>query len=207
MKLKPPDFSFEKKLWRKGYTKIAGIDEVGRGSWAGPVVAAAVILTPNFKVPGIADSKKLSPQRRNYFSEIIKREAIAFQIVEVGVSQVNKVGIGKSTFIAFRKAISMISPPADFVLVDAFHVPYLIASSRQQAIVKGDEQSISIAAASILAKVYRDDLMQGLSRKFPHWGFGKNKGYGTKGHQEAIKHFGLSKIHRTSFHLPDHLFR
>lgn len=197
--MRMPDFSFEKSLRRQGFLKIAGIDEVGRGSWAGPLVAAAVILPHNFQVPPVfGDSKQLKPKLRRQIADLIKKVAVSYYIAEIPVAIINKFGIGKSSHIAFRKAIRKLNPKADFVLVDAFYVKHLNRKN-QKAIIKGDERSASIAAASIIAKVYRDSLMKKLSKKYPTYGFGKHKGYGTRLHQEAIRLNGFTRIHRTSY--------
>lgn len=196
-----PTLDIELSLWLKGYKYIVGIDEVGRGSWAGPLVAAGVILPPGFKIPdGLADSKLVKHQKRNKLSQIIKKSAIGYYIAEISVHQIDKIGVGAATFVAFRKIIKNISPSADFCLIDAFHIKYL-KRKKQMAVANGDKISASIAAASIIAKVYRDNLMRRLHFKFPQYGFGKHKGYGTKIHQEAIREFGLSKIHRRSYNL------
>lgn len=196
-----PNMSYEKKLWQEGVNNIVGIDEVGRGSWAGPLVAAGVILPQNFKIPsGLADSKLVKKNSRRKLSKIIHKKAIAVHIIEIPNTKINRIGIGKATQEAFRKIISSITPIPDYCLIDAFYVKY-IAKNRQHSIKHGDVICASIAAASIVAKVYRDDLMRKLSKLYPNYGFEKHKGYGTKLHQEAIKNFGFSQIHRTSYNL------
>ena len=197
----PPDLSFEHSLWQKGFNYIAGIDEVGRGSWAGPVVAAGVILPKNFTVPQVfGDSKQLKPLLRRELSKFIKDRALAYYISEVSVTQINKIGIGKASQVAFRKVVKFLLPKPQFILMDAFYIKHLNRKN-QIAIKGGDQLSASIAAASIIAKVYRDSKMKKLSKIYPQYGFAKHKGYGTKIHQEAIKNFGFSKIHRTSYNL------
>lgn len=223
-----PSFSEEKKLWEKGYKYVIGVDEVGRGAFAGPVVAAAVVF-PAFckstEIEEVNDSKILSASTREKLVPSIKKAACAFAISEVSVSVINKKGIGKATTIALRKAIhdvlmhldiisekkkhhkgeQLIIPLSkkNYVLVDGFHVRYIhgLGLKNQKAIIKGDQKSLSIAAASILAKVYRDKKMQEIHKKYPMYNFTTNKGYGTKSHQEALKEYGLSKVHRTSFRL------
>lgn len=196
-----PNLSIEKQLWANGSRHIIGIDEVGRGSWAGPLVAAGVILPQNFKVPyGLADSKKLSHLKRAQFSRLICEKAVAFNIAEISPFSINKIGIAKATQKAFRKIINSITPAPDFHLIDAFYIKYL-AKSKQYAVKYGDSISASIAAASIIAKVYRDDLMVNISQIYPNYAFEKHKGYGTKLHQQNIKKFGFCKIHRTSYNL------
>lgn len=224
-----PTFDEEKKLWKKGYTVI-GIDEVGRGAFAGPVVAAAVVFSirhPEALAKGsheillgqlthqndniiIDDSKRLNPKQRRDAAIWIKKNCLSFSVAEVGLSTINKHGIGIATQIAFRKTLNLLRfddsnhrSKKRFVLIDGFHVKYLkgFGLKNQKAIIKGDQKSISIAAASVIAKVYRDNLMIKLHKRYPLYGFAKHKGYGTKKHQEAIKKLGLSKLHRTSFNL------
>lgn len=200
----------EKKLWNKGFKLVCGIDEVGRGCFAGPVVVGAVIFPLEVEIPPeqIADSKLLKPMQRKRAVELIKSKALAWAVVEVGVPTINKKGIGKATQMAFRKAVKELDKRPDFVLIDAFYIKRLIGLRRknQKPIVKGDQKSISIAAASIIAKVHRDKLMKSYHKKYPYYLFGKNKGYGTKLHQEAIKKHGLTRLHRKSFNLAKFLF-
>ena len=218
--MKKPSFREEKKIWKKGYEFVIGVDEVGRGSFAGPVVAGGVIFRKgsNFK-EGILletnDSKLLNPKKRKMLSKEIRNVAVVYTISVVGVSVINKLGIKKATEKAFRKAISSIISKTSknpeysifntkyYLLADGFHIKYIrgIGLVNQKAIVKGDRKSISIAAASIIAKVHRDKIMKKLNRKYLGYGFAKNKGYGTKFHQAALKKYGLTKIHRTSFNL------
>lgn len=195
------DSSLEQSLWQNGFNLICGVDEVGRGCFAGPVVAGAVIFSSISKIPeGIADSKLLKPKIREDLAERIKDSAEAWAVGLIDVVDINKFGIGKATQMAFRKALSNLSKLPDFVLIDAFYISHF-KRKKQKPIKNGDKLSVSIAAASIIAKVFRDNLMSNLESKFPGYGFSKNKGYGTKFHQEAIKKFGLTKIHRLSFNL------
>lgn len=196
-----PNLALEKDLWSKGLNYIVGIDEVGRGSWAGPLVAAGVILPENFKVPrNFADSKQLSKQAREYFNDFIKSEALGYKIVEVQIAIINKIGIGKATQLAFRKITRQIAPKPNYTLIDAFYIKYL-AKSKQKPVKHGDEISASIAAASIIAKVHRDNLMEEVSKTYPKYGFEKHKGYGTTTHQTAIKKYGFCEIHRINYNL------
>ena len=223
--MKLPDFSFEEKLWKKGFEVVAGADEVGRGSLAGPLVAAAVVFPASFarcllaKLKGIKinDSKKLSAKQREIAAVWIKENCLAWGIGEVSVSFINKHGIVKATRKAFRKALGetrnkLQDTKIDFLLVDAFYISYTkgIKRKNQLAVVKGDEKSFSIAAASIIAKVYRDKLMSSLARRdlaklkyykqdLRKYAWEKNKGYGTKEHVEAIKKYGVTKLHRKMF--------
>lgn len=202
-----PTLDLESKLWRKGYKLVCGIDEVGRGCFAGPVVAGAVIFTKGVNLPeGIADSKLLKPRQREKLAIRIKNQARAWAVGEISVAHINKVGIGKATQMAFRKALRLLLVQADYVLIDAFYIKHL-SRKRQMPVKDGDSICASISAASIIAKVYRDKLMKKLHKKYPKYGFGKHKGYGTKLHQQAIRHYGLSRIHRKSFNLEKFLYK
>lgn len=196
-----PTLENEQKLWKKGYRNVCGIDEVGRGCFAGPVVVGAVVFSPQSVIPdGVRDSKLLPASKREQLDPKIKDAAAAWAIAEVSVLVINKVGIGKATQMAFRKAVKSLPKSADFVLIDAFYIKHL-SRKRQQPLQNGDKTCVSISAASIIAKVYRDQLMNKLHKKYPEYGLAKHKGYGTKEHQAAIKKYGLSKIHRKSFNL------
>ncbi len=202
-----PDFSLENSLWKKGIKIIGGLDEVGRGSFAGPVVAAVVIFKENQEIEKeivINDSKKLNPREREIASIWIKRNALSWGIGEGSVNKINKLGIKKATDIAFRNAIKMAKKNRiEHILIDAFYIPYVKGLKRknQSAIIKGDTKSISIAAASIIAKVYRDKLMLNLSKypKYKKYKWDKKKGYGTRKHRESIKRYGATNLHRTLF--------
>lgn len=199
--MKLADLEIENKLWAEGMSLIAGLDEVGRGSWVGPVVAAAVILPRNWNLPSsLADSKLLKPREREKLAKTIRSEAAYFSIVEIGLPAINREGIGRATQRAFRLALRKLPVKPDYHLVDAFYVKNL-PKGNQLPIVKGDQKSASIAAASIIAKVHRDQLMRKLGRTYPVYHWGKNKGYGTKFHQLAIKTHGFSPLHRKSFDL------
>lgn len=208
-----PDFSFEKGLYKKGYKFIAGVDEVGRGCFAGPIVTGCVIFPPGLIIPDsivINDSKKMRPKWREKSAVWIKENALSWGVGEVSAQKINKVGMGKAAKIAFRKAISnarkKLGKPIDYLLVDAFFIPYVPGlpakrRGRQLPIINGDEKSVSIAGASIIAKVYRDSLMLRLSKKpkYRKYGWGRNKGYGTREHQNAIKKYGTTRKHRKTF--------
>ncbi len=196
-----PTFSYEISLWEKGVSLIAGIDEVGRGAFAGPVVSAAVILPPDFPQNlGIHDSKLLSAQKRQSLVAVIKEKAISYSITEVCVLCINEMGIGKATQKCFFSTLSSLPTKPLHILSDAFYISG-IKKTKQTPIIKGDQKSLSIASASILAKVYRDSLMTELAKTYPPYGFEKNAGYGTLSHRVAIKQFGLSDVHRSSFSL------
>ncbi|HEX7456070.1 MAG TPA: ribonuclease HII [Candidatus Nanoarchaeia archaeon] len=194
------DFGYEEQLWQKGLNNIAGIDEVGRGAWAGPVVAAAVVF-PSFSRPSfqLFDSKLLQPKQREDLSEKIRQNA-SVGIGMIGVPTINKIGIGKATQKAFKSAIRSLTIECQHYLIDAFYIRYWTREN-QLPIIKGDKYCASIAAASVVAKVYRDNLMRGLAEKYPQYGFDIHKGYGTAFHQDAIRKHKLSSIHRKSFDL------
>lgn len=196
-----PTLDIETSLWQKGHRYIVGIDEVGRGSWAGPMVAAGVILPIGVFIPkNLADSKLLTPKIREELSKIIKKIAIGFSICEVSSYKIDRLGLAKSANIAFRAVVGDIKPRPDFCLIDAFYIKYF-SKKKQMAVRGGDKICASIAAASIIAKVYRDDLMRKLHVKYPQYGFAQHKGYGTSLHQAAIGRYGLCKIHRSSYNL------
>ena len=197
----PATFNIEKGFWNSGVNDIAGVDEVGRGAWAGPVVAAAVIFPKKVKIPeDLFDSKSISPRRREYLSKVIYKHAKSIGIGSIDVAEINKRGIGSATHKAFREAIKSLSSVPESILVDAFYIKHL-RKSIQRPIKKGDSICASIAAASIVAKVYRDRLMKKLSSKYPVYRFAKNKGYGTAYHMSAIAAYHFTDIHRVSFNL------
>jgi ribonuclease HII len=204
-----PSFEYEKIHWNNAINIVIGIDEVGRGAFAGPIVAAAVVFSSSVDerlLKDINDSKLLKFNQRENCAEIIKREALYWSVAEVGIDYINKHGIGKSNSSVFRKLLNKVleelKPSSYSILIDGFHKKYLPGGiKKQQGIIKGDQKSFSIAAASIIAKVYRDRLMIKASQKFPNYRFSSNKGYGTKGHQDALKLHGLTEIHRKSFNL------
>jgi ribonuclease HII len=188
---------FEKEATQQGRKKIAGIDEAGRGPLAGPVVSAAVILPTTFHGPDVNDSKKLSPKKREHlFSEIYDR-AVAVGIGIVDPIEIDRINILQASLLAMAIAVQNLDPQPDHLLIDGtFPIPSELS---QQPIPKGDALSISIAAASIIAKVSRDRLMQNYHHYYPQFDFPKHKGYPTRAHKEAIRKFGFSPIHRRSF--------
>jgi len=193
--------SFERRAREQGYKLVAGIDEAGRGPLAGPVVAAAVILSPDYENPDINDSKKLSAKKREILYEIIKRDALSVGIGVVDIHVIDTINILRATLTAMRDAVSELFPTPDYLLIDgSTKIPLSIP---QETIVKGDSRSISVASASIIAKVSRDKIMEIYHRQFPQYNFLKNKGYGTAQHREAIREHGRCKIHRRSFVLRD----
>lgn len=208
-----PSFNEEVTLWDNGYDYVLGVDEVGRGAFAGPVVAAGVIFPKSILSSGIEyldkinDSKLLSAKNRELLSNVVKKHCFYSAISTISVSKINKIGILKASFCAFREVIitayKTIGKDGLYILSDGFPIPYIknIGQKKQKAIIKGDRLSMSIASASIIAKVYRDALMETYHNKYPHYNFLHNKGYGTLDHRNALKIHGLSKIHRTSFAL------
>lgn len=188
---------FEKKAFQKGFSRIAGIDEAGRGPLAGPVVSAAVII-PNFlQIPGVSDSKKLSPKQRDYLYEKIYDLAVSVGIGIVDPFEIDRINILQAALLSMAMAVENLDPQPDCLLIDG---TFLISSVLpQEAIPKGDALSISISAASIVAKVTRDRLMERYHHDYPQFGFSKHKGYPTKAHKKAIQRFGCCPIHRRSF--------
>ncbi|MBQ5960080.1 MAG: ribonuclease HII [Firmicutes bacterium] len=189
----------ENRLRGQGYTLICGVDEVGRGPLAGPVMAGAVILPPDTElvIPGVDDSKKVSPKKRAELYGIIQEKAIAWAVGAADVETIDRINILQATMLAMRRAIEQLDPQPDALLVDALTLHDI--SIPQQPIVHGDARSVSIAAASILAKVTRDTLMEELDELYPQYGFRDNKGYGTAAHIAAIREYGPCPIHRKSF--------
>ena len=188
----------ERRLWDSGRSLIAGVDEVGRGPLAGPVVAAAVILPHDFDVLGIDDSKKLSPKKREELAEVIREKALAWSVGWVGPERIDEINILEATKEAMTQAVQGLSLQPDHVLIDGNFTVRALALP-QTAIVKGDANSTSIAAASILAKVTRDRYMEEMDAVYPGYAFASNKGYGTKAHYDGLKAQGPTPIHRRSF--------
>ncbi|MGY0691540.1 ribonuclease HII [Virgibacillus sp. FSP13] len=188
---------FEQINYDKGCRYIAGMDEAGRGPLAGPVVAAAVILPRDFTLLGLNDSKQLNEATRNRFFEIIKKQAVSYGISIVSNQKIDQVNIYEATKLAMYDAISQLEPKPDHVLIDAVNLDNLPCTS--EAIVKGDQKSISVAAASILAKVTRDQLMKKIHIEFPMYDFASNMGYGTRHHMDMLEQHGITQYHRKSY--------
>jgi ribonuclease HII len=189
---------FENQARDEGFLFVAGIDEVGRGCLAGPVVAAACILDTSKPLPkGLNDSKKLTPKQRSEIAEQLKLEALAFAVGQVEADEIDRINVLQATKKAMRLAVEKLELRADFLLIDAIQLKEL--SLPQKAIIKGDSISASIAAASILAKTYRDALMHGYDGTYPHYGFAHHVGYATKNHLDAIRAHGPCELHRKSF--------
>lgn len=190
-------WQIEDELKLRGIGAICGVDEAGRGPLAGPVCAAAVILPEHLQIPGLNDSKKLSDKKRRELFPIIKEQAIAYGIAFASVEEIDEINILQATFLAMERAVEQLNGQADFALIDGNREPKLDIES--MAVVKGDSRSASIAAASILAKVTRDDYMEELASRYPQYGFEVHKGYGTKRHYQALEEFGMCPAHRRSF--------
>lgn len=189
-------YKYENELYDKGLEYIGGVDEVGRGPLIGSVVAACVVLPRDFVLDGLTDSKKLSEKKRDEFYSIIKEKAIAIGIGIVDEKKIDEVNIYEATKIAMKEAIKNTNIKLDHVLIDAMPLDVDVNTT---SIIKGDAKSISIAAASVIAKVTRDRMMYELDRVYPMYDLASNKGYGTKKHIEAIKEYGITKYHRLSF--------
>ncbi len=198
-----PTYDWERALRAEGYVRICGVDEAGRGPLCGSVVAAACILPDGLDIPELNDSKKLTPKKRDRLFDIICEQAIAYGIAEGTVEEINELNILEADLLAMRRAIDTLHTPqgepykADFALIDGniardFTIP-------ARAVIKGDAHSMSIAAASVLAKVTRDRLCEDMDRAYPQYGIAKHKGYGTKEHMEALRRYGPSPLHRTKF--------
>lgn len=188
---------YERECYARGCTLVAGVDEVGRGSLAGPVVAAAVILPPDCRIAGIDDSKKLSAKKREMLYDVIREEAVSVGIGVVPNARIDEINILQATYEAMRQALAQLSPQPQQILADAVTIPQVAIP--QTAIIKGDAKSLSIGAASIIAKVYRDRMMLEYDALYPDYGFAANKGYGSAAHIEAIRRLGLTPLHRRSF--------
>ena len=187
---------YENNLYSNGVTFIAGVDEVGRGPLVGPVVAAAVILPKNYKLEGLTDSKKLSEKKRDYFYNIILADALAIGIGIINNDIIDDINIYEATKLAMKDAINKLNVNPDIVLTDAMN---LDIDTKVVPIIKGDLKSITIAAASVVAKVTRDRMMYELDKKYPYYNFKNNKGYPTRDHIEAIEKYGIIREHRKTY--------
>ncbi|MCW9032956.1 MAG: ribonuclease HII [Rhodospirillales bacterium] len=195
-----PDFFFEDQARSKGYKLVAGVDEAGRGPWCGPVVAGAAILDPQ-NIPqelleGLDDSKKLKPAKRELLFEVLLNHAIT-GVGQASAEEIDEMNILAATMLAMKRAVEDLGTKIDYALIDGNKAPNL--SCPAEAVVKGDGRSLSIAAASIVAKVTRDRIMTGLAEEYPQYGWETNSGYGTKVHQEALRKHGVTPHHRRSY--------
>lgn len=193
----PDLWIYEKKAFDRGYSRIAGIDEAGRGPLAGPVVSAAVVLPHSFSAPGITDSKKLTPKKRAELFDLIYKFAASIGIGIIDSAEIDRINILQASLLSMSIAVKNLKPSPDLLLIDGMNK--ISSNLPQNPITRGDSLSISIAAASIVAKETRDRLMERYDEDYPMFGFGRHKGYPTKAHKLAVKTFGPCPIHRTSF--------
>lgn len=191
------DYSFEQSALNKGYKSVCGIDEAGRGPLAGPVYAAAVILPIGAEIDGLNDSKKLSEKKREELFDIINEVAISVSVGIATEKEIDEINILQATFLAMKRAIEGLEIPADYAIIDGNRAPELEIPS--ETVIKGDGKVMSVAAASIIAKVSRDRFMLKIAEEYPEYQFEKHKGYGTRLHYEMIEKYGVSPIHRRSF--------
>lgn len=187
----------ERELQRAGYSRIAGVDEAGVGPLAGPVVAAAVVLAPGDPIEGLDDSKRLRPALRERLEATVRQRALAWGVAQVSPGELDRLNVYQAGLLAMRRAVEALEPAADFLLVDARTVPGV--ATPQEAHIRGDARHHAIAAASVLAKVHRDRIMEQLARSYPGYGFEKHKGYATAAHLEALERLGPTPAHRWSF--------
>ena len=192
------DYSFEENAISKGFKTICGIDEAGRGPLAGPVYAAAVILPLGLEITGLNDSKKLSEKKREELFDVICEKAVDFSIGIADEKEIDEINILNATFLAMKRAVDGLKIKPDYALIDGNRYPR-IGGVTEETIVKGDGKSMSVAAASILAKVSRDRYMLEIAEKYPQYCFEKHKGYGTKLHYEMLEKYGISPVHRKYF--------
>ena len=188
---------YEQNAINNGYQAVCGVDEAGRGPLAGPVCAAAVILPPDIIIEGVNDSKKLSEKKREYLFEVIKEKSVSYSIAFATVDEIEKFNILNATMLAMKRAVEGLDISADYAMIDGNRLPDLNIPA--EYIIKGDAKSMSVACASILAKVSRDRLCYQYAEEYPQYGFDKHKGYGTKQHREAIIKYGPCPYHRMSF--------
>jgi len=193
------NLEIENALWSQGIKHIAGVDEAGRGPLAGPVVAAAVIFPENLIIENVDDSKKCTAKQREELFPLIKKQALSIGIGIVDHQVIDRINILQATILAMRKSVENLNIQPEFALIDGNSFKH--KTLKFQNIIKGDERSFTIAAASIIAKVTRDRLMRDLDIRFPYYGFAQHKGYGTRKHIEAIRKYGFCEVHRRSFHL------
>jgi ribonuclease HII len=197
--MKNPNFKKELELWHKGYELIAGIDEVGRGAWAGPIVAAGVIFENKVIIKGLNDSKKLTAIKRESLAEEIKSKALAWVVQLVDNSIIDEIGVGRANALVIDKVINKLAPRPDYLLIDQASLTKYKIRIPWQTIIRGDSQVCSIAAASIIAKVARDNMMLELAKIYPQYGFEDHKGYGTQFHQQMLAKYAACPLHRRSY--------
>ena len=196
-----PGLSYERQFWDNGCSRVAGLDEAGRGAWAGPVSAGAVILPSNNriseKLSGVRDSKQMTPRQRAFWAEEIRKFALAWGVGFASNDEIDNLGILPATRLAMERALEKLYPPPQALLIDA--VKLKSGNMPQQSIIRGDQLSLSISAASVLAKTERDSLMCALAEQYPGFSFEHHKGYGTKAHMAALEQHGVLDIHRKTY--------
>ncbi|MBQ5995509.1 MAG: ribonuclease HII [Clostridia bacterium] len=193
------DLQLENEYASQGFKCVCGIDEAGRGPLAGPVYAAAVILPEGCVIEGLDDSKKLSEKKREALFDVICERAVSFAVGSADEKEIDEINILNATFLAMKRAVEGLKERPDLCLVDGNREPHIAEDIKEVTVIKGDSKSMSIAAASVLAKVSRDRYMLALAKEYPEYEFQKHKGYGTKLHYEKIREYGISDIHRRSF--------
>ncbi len=193
-----PDWGWERRAAARGFQRVAGVDEVGRGCLAGPVVAAAVVFEGTPELRGLRDSKQLSERARQRWDERLRRQAAGWALGEAGAGEVDRLNILVATRLAMERAVAALDVEPDLLLVDALELPAL--KMRQWPLVRGDERSLSIAAASVIAKVHRDQFMRQMDALYPQYRFASHKGYGTSAHRHAVARWGPCALHRLTFH-------
>lgn len=190
-------YRFEGAAWRRGLTRVAGVDEAGRGPLAGPVVAAAVVLAPWMRIEGLDDSKRLPPDERARLFEVIRASAVAIGVGQTSAAAIDRLNIAEATRRAMRRAVEALDIEPELVLTDFVELPGLRCPQRN--LVGGDRRSATVAAASVVAKVTRDRIMESLDQEYPEYGFGRNKGYPTAAHRRALATYGPCPLHRRTF--------
>ena len=192
-----PDYKYEARAAAKGFTAVCGVDEAGRGPLAGPVCAAAVILPQGLVIEGLNDSKKLSEKKREMLYDKVTENALAWSVAFASEAEIDEINILQATFLAMKRAVEGLPVKADYALIDGNRMPPLEING--ETVIKGDSLSMSIAAASIIAKVTRDRLMLEIDKEYPQYLFSQHKGYGTALHYEMLEKHGISPVHRRSF--------
>lgn len=192
-----PDYEYEARAAENGYTAVCGVDEAGRGPLAGPVCAAAVILPQGLVIEGLNDSKKLSEKKREMLYDKVTENALAWSVAFASEAEIDEINILQATFLAMKRAVKGLNVKADYALIDGNRMPPLDING--ETVIKGDSLSMSIAAASIIAKVTRDRLMLEIDKEYPQYLFSQHKGYGTALHYEMLEKHGISPVHRRSF--------
>ena len=192
-----PNTIIERELWSRGFQYVAGVDEAGRGAWAGPLVVGLVVLPPDFKIKGLRDSKLLRAKQRQELALKIKKQALAWHLEQVSPPEIDRLGIYAATVMAMQLALQSAKPRPDAALLDAVKIPGL--NIHRRSIIGGDRKITTVAAASILAKVERDRLLEELGQKYARYDFAQHKGYGTKQHQRCLQKFGPCPAHRFSY--------